>query len=66
MAASAVASASMEMPASLSDAVVSLPSTVIVTVVASARWLVEATTWSRVIPATEVPAIEVPGRTRPE
>ena len=66
IAASAVSSASTEIPASLSEASVVLPSTVRVTLVASARWFTAETTWSRVMPATEVPATLVPGRARPE
>ena len=66
IAASAVSSASTVMPASLSEASVVLPSTVSVTVAASARSLTAAITWSRVMPATGVPATVVPGRARPE
>ena len=66
IASSAVASASTVMPASLSEAVVAIPSTVRVTFVASAREVTDAMTWSRVIPSTAVPATVVPGRTRPE
>ena len=66
MASSAVASASREMPASLSEAVVAFPSTMRVTLVASARAVTVETTWSRVMPSTEVPATVVPGSARPE
>ena len=66
MASSAVASASTVIPASLSEAVVALPSTVRVTFVASAREVTAAMTWSRVMPSTAVPATVVPGSTRPE
>ena len=66
MAASAVSSTSTVTPASLSEASVVLPSTVSVTVAASARSLTAAITWSRVMPATGVPATVVPGRARPE
>ena len=66
MASLAVASASTEIPASLSETVVVFPSTVRETLAASARAVTAEMTWSRLMPSTEIPATVVPGRTRPE
>ena len=63
MAASAVASASTEVPRSARVAV-ALTSPLMVTVAAAARFWMRATICSRLMPATSTPATVVPGTAR--